>query len=104
MTSFVLSTSAHYPDTRLRNSSVPWRLHASMAGFLTFDSGFTSSTPARNIPLTVRLQLTNSHSMDCTRVPWESLKSMVISLADAGASLHFSQPNSQPRQRIQVAC
>jgi hypothetical protein len=80
VTSFVPSTSAHYPESRLRNSLVPWSLHASMAGFLAFDSGFTSLTPDRKIPSDVRLQLTHSHSMDCTRVPWESLTSMVISL------------------------
>jgi hypothetical protein len=81
MTSFVLSTSAHYPEERLRNSLAPWNLHASMAGFLTCDSGFTSLTPDRKIPLDVRPQLIHSHLKDCTRVPWKSLTSMVISLA-----------------------
>jgi hypothetical protein len=81
VTSFVSSTSAHYPETRLRNSLVPWNLHASMEGFLAFDSGFTSLTPDRKIPLDVRPQLIHSHSMDCTSVPWESLTLMVISLA-----------------------
>ena len=79
--SFVSSTSTHYPESRLRNYLVPWSFHASMAGFLAFDSGFTSLTPDRKIPSDVRLQLIHSHSMDCTRVPWESLTSMVISLA-----------------------
>jgi hypothetical protein len=79
--SFVPLTLAHYPKSRLRNYLVPWSLHASMAGFLAFDSGFTSLTPDRKIPLNVRLQLIHLHSMDCTRVPWESLTSMVISLA-----------------------
>jgi hypothetical protein len=79
--SFVPSTSAHYPESRLRNYLVPWNLHASMAGFLAFDSGFTSLTPDRMIPSNVQLQIINSHSMDCTKVPWESLTSMVISLA-----------------------
>jgi hypothetical protein len=50
VTSFVPSTSAHYPKTRFRNSLVPVSLHASMAGFLTFDSGFASLTPDRKIP------------------------------------------------------
>jgi hypothetical protein len=53
VTSFVPSTSAHYPETRLRNSLVPWNLHASMVGFLAFDSGFTSLTPDRKIPSNV---------------------------------------------------
>jgi hypothetical protein len=79
--SFVLLTSSHYLESRLRNSLVPWSLHASMVGFLTFDSGFTSLTPDRKIPSDVRLQLIHSNLMDCTRVPWESLTSMVISLA-----------------------
>jgi hypothetical protein len=79
--SFIPSTSTHYPETRLRNSLVPWNLHASMVGFLTFKSGFTSLTPDQNIMSSVRIQLIHSHSMDCTRVPWESLTLMVISLA-----------------------
>ena len=81
VTSFVPLTPAHYLETRLRNSLVPWNLHASMASFLTFDSGFTSLIPDQKISSNVRLQLTHSHSMDCTTVPWESLTSMVISLA-----------------------
>jgi hypothetical protein len=80
VTCFVLSTSSHYPETRLRNYLVPWNLHASMVGFLSFDSGFTSLTPDRKIPSDVQLQLFHSHSKDCTRVPWESLTSMVFSL------------------------
>jgi hypothetical protein len=81
MTSFVPSTSAHYPESRLRNFLVPWNLHASMAGLLAFDSGFILLTPDRKIPSDVRPQLIHSHSMDCTRVPWDSLTLMVISLA-----------------------
>jgi hypothetical protein len=50
MTRFVLLTPAHYPETRLRNSLVPWNLHASMEGFLAFDSGFSSLTLDREIP------------------------------------------------------
>jgi hypothetical protein len=79
--SLFLSTSTHYPGIRLRNHLVPWNLHASMAGFLIFNSGFTSLAPDWKIPSSVRLQLINSHSLDCTRVPWGSLTSMVISLA-----------------------
>jgi hypothetical protein len=79
--SLVLSTSSHYPRSRLRNYLVPWSLHASMASFLAFDSGFTSLTPDQKIPSDVRHQIIYSHSMDCTIVPWESLILMVISLA-----------------------
>ena len=49
--------------------------------FLAFDSGFTSLTPDRKILSGVRHQIIYSQSMDCTIVPWESLTSMVISLA-----------------------
>jgi hypothetical protein len=42
---------------------------------------FSLLTPDREIPSSVRLQLINSHSLDCTSVPWESLTLMVISLA-----------------------
>jgi hypothetical protein len=51
-----------------------------MVGFLAFDSGFSLLTPDREIPPSVQVQLINSHSLDCTRVPWESLTLMVISL------------------------
>ena len=78
--SLVLLTSAHYPESRLRNYSVPWNLHASMASFLAFDNEFTSLALDRKIPSIVRHQLIYSRSLDCTVVPWESLTSMVISL------------------------
>jgi hypothetical protein len=52
-----------------------------MASFLAFDSGCSLLTPDREIPPSVRLQLINSHSLDCTSVPWESLTLTVISLA-----------------------
>jgi hypothetical protein len=48
--SLFLLTSTHYPRTRLRNQLVPWDLHASMAGLLTSDSGFTSLTFDQMIP------------------------------------------------------
>jgi hypothetical protein len=88
MTSLFLSNSTHYPGIRLRNQLVPWNLHASMAGFLSFDNGFLLLTLDREIPSTVRLQLINSHSLDCTSVPWESLTLMVISLALVNISHH----------------
>jgi hypothetical protein len=52
-----------------------------MVGFLAFDNGFSLLTSDWEIPPSVRLQLINSHSLDRTRVPWESLTLMVISLA-----------------------
>jgi hypothetical protein len=60
---------------------VPWNLHASMAGFLTFDCAFSLLTPDRGISSSVRLQLINSHPLDCTSVPWESLALLDISIA-----------------------
>jgi hypothetical protein len=81
MTSIFLSTSALYPRKRLRNYLVPQSLHASMAVFFAFDSGFTSLVPAREILSSVRPRLIYSHLFDCTRVPWGSLTSLVISLA-----------------------
>jgi hypothetical protein len=52
-----------------------------MAGFLAFDSGFSLLTPNQEIPPSVQPQIIDSHSLDYTRVPWESLTLMVISLA-----------------------
>jgi hypothetical protein len=51
--SLFLSNSTHYPGIRLRNYSVPWNLHASMVGFLTFDNGFSLLTPDQDIPPSV---------------------------------------------------
>jgi hypothetical protein len=79
--SLVPSTSAHYPGLRLRNCFSTLELACLNGKFLTFDSGFTSLTPDREIPSSVRHQLIYSQSMDCTIVPWESFTLMVISLA-----------------------
>ena len=49
-TSLFLSTSTHYPGIMLRNQLVLWDLHASMAGLLASDSGFTSLTSNQMIP------------------------------------------------------
>ena len=51
---------------------------------------FTSLTFDRQNQLGVRHQDTYSHSVDCTRVPWESLTLMVISLALVNGSHHWS--------------
>jgi len=80
MMSLVLSTSAHYPESRLRNYLVPWSLHASMASFSLSTVGLHHWPPNREIMSSVQHQLIYSQSMDCTIVPWESLTSMVISL------------------------
>jgi hypothetical protein len=78
--SLFLSTSTHYLGIKLRNQLGPWNLHASMAGFLAFDSGFSLLTSARKVPPSVRPELIDSHSLDCIRVPWESLTLMEVSL------------------------
>jgi len=46
---FFPSNSTHYPRIRLRNTTLPWNLHASMVCLLSFDNGFTSMTPDRLI-------------------------------------------------------
>jgi hypothetical protein len=51
-----------------------------MEGFLAFDSGFSLLTLDREISLSLRIQLINSHLLDCTSVPLDSLTLMVISL------------------------
>jgi hypothetical protein len=80
VTSLFLSNLTHYPGIRLRNQFVPWKLHASMEGFLTFDNRFSLLTHDWEIPSSVRLQLINSHLLDCTSVPLDSLSLMLISL------------------------
>ena len=50
---------------------------------------FTSLTFDRQNRLGVRHQDIYSHSVDCTRVPWESLTLMVISLALVNGSHHW---------------
>ena len=46
-------------------------------------------TFGQEIQLSVRHQNIYSHLVDCTRVPWESLKLMVISLALVNSSHHW---------------
>ena len=60
--SLFLSTPTHYLGIRLRNHLVPQNLHAFMVGHFTFDRGFTSLVPDREISPSVRLQLIHSHS------------------------------------------
>jgi hypothetical protein len=60
--SLVPSTPTHYPKMRLRNNLVPWNLHALMVGLFSFNRGFTSLIPDREIPPSARIQLIHSHS------------------------------------------
>jgi len=55
-------------------------LHTSMVCFLTFDSRFTPLSPDQTISRNVQHHLIDLHLSDCTRVPWESLTLLVISL------------------------
>ena len=50
---------------------------------------FTSLTLDRKIQLSVRHHIIYSHLKYCTRLPWESLTSMVISLALVNDSHHW---------------
>ena len=85
-----LSTSTHHLGISLRNIVVPSNVYALMAYFLAFNNRFTSYKFDRNIQSSVRHQIIYSHSGDCTRLPWESLTSMVISLALINGSHHES--------------
>jgi hypothetical protein len=60
---------------------MPYRGISLMASFLAFDSGFSLLTPDQEISPSVQPQLIDSHLLDCTSVPWESLTLMMISLA-----------------------
>ena len=51
-----------------------------MGAFLNFNSRFPSLASDWNILSIVQLQIIHSQSGECTRVPWESLKLMVIYL------------------------
>jgi hypothetical protein len=52
-----------------------------MVGFLSFNSGISLLTPNPEISPSVQLQLIDSHLLDCTSVPRETLTLMVISIA-----------------------
>ena len=80
-TRLFLSTSTHLSGISLRNKVVPWYLYTSMKDFFAFANRFTSLIFYWKIWLSVRHQIIYSHSGDFTRVPWESLTLMVISLA-----------------------
>ena len=77
-----LSTSAHYPRSRSRNTPFSTLKLACLNGrFLTFGDRFPSLTFDRKIPRGVRRQVIYSHHVDCTAVPWGSSSLSVIPLA-----------------------
>jgi hypothetical protein len=62
VTNIIPLTPTHYSEIRLRNNLVPWNLHALMAGLFSFDRGFQSLIPDREILPSARHQLIHSHS------------------------------------------
>ena len=56
---------------------------------LSFENRFTSLTFDQKIQMSVQHQIIYSHSRDCIRVPWESLTSMMASLALVNGSHHW---------------
>ena len=84
-----LSALAPHPGIRLRNQN-KYLGPACLNGRLPhFQHEFTSLDLDWNISSSVRLQVLYSHSMVCTEIPWESLTSMVISLALVNSSHHW---------------
>ena len=88
-TGLFLSTSGYHPGNSIRNKFSTLRFVCLNDRFSCFRNRFTSLTFDRNIPLGVRHQNIYSHLVDCTRVPWESLTLMVISLALVNGSHHW---------------
>ena len=76
----LLLTSAHHLRNSLRNKFSTLRSVCLNDRFSHFRHRFTSLTFDQNIRLSVQHQIIYSHLGDCTKVPWESLTSMVISL------------------------
>ena len=67
---------------------VPWGLHTSMEIFLTLCDMFSSFSFNWHVLCGVWIQLIHSHHTDCTVVPWESLTSLVVSLASINGLHH----------------
>ena len=88
-TRLFLSTSAHHPGNSLRNKFSTLRSVCLNDRFSHSQQRFTSLTFDQENRLGVQHQDTYSHSVDCTRVPWESLTLMVISLALVNGSHHW---------------
>ena len=84
-----LSTSAHHPRNSLRNKFSTLRSVCLNDRFSRYQQRFTSLAFDRKTLLGVQHQDIYSHSLDCTRVPWESLILMVISLALVNGSHHW---------------
>ena len=89
LTRLFLLTSAHHPGNSLRNKFSTLRSVHLNDRFSHSQHRFTSLTFDRQNRLGVRHQDIYSHSVDCTRVPQESLTSMVISLALLNGSHHW---------------
>ena len=88
-TRLFMSTSTHHPGISLRNKFITLRSVCLNDRFSHFRYRFTSLTFDWNIRLSVWHQIIYSHSRDCTRVPWESLAFMVISLVLVNGSHHW---------------
>ena len=89
MTDHFLSTSAHYPRSRSRNTPFSTLKFACLNGkFLTFGDRFTSLAFDQKILRGVRHQVIYSHHVDCIAVPWGSSSLSVIPLALVN-SLHY---------------
>ena len=87
-TRLFLLTSTHHLGNSLRNKFSILRSIYLSDIFSHFQHRFTSLSLDQNIPLGVRHQNIYSHLVDCTRVPWESLTSMVIPLTLVNDSHH----------------
>ena len=74
-----LSTSSHYLEIWSRILSVPWDLHALMEGFSPSMTGYIIYLRS-NDSMSFRLQIIHSHFIDCTRVLWDPLSLLVVSL------------------------
>ena len=85
-----LSTSAHYPRSWSRNTTLSTLKLACLNGkFLTPGDRYTSMTFDRKIFRGVRRQVLYSHHVNCTAVPWGSLSLSVIPLALVNGLHHW---------------
>ena len=89
LTRLFLSTSTHHPRNSLRNKFSTFRSVCFNDRFSRSRHRFTSLTFDRKSLLGVQQQDLYSHSVDCTRVPCESLTLMVISLTLVNSSHHW---------------
>ena len=90
MTGHFLSTSAHYPRSRLRDNPFSTLKLACLNGkFLTSGDRYTSMTFDQKILRGVRRQVLYSRHVNCTAVPWGSLSLLVIPLALVNGLHHW---------------